>query len=123
MDQPHTFSYAADFGKLLATLGAREDALGQVWFTPSPAPVTQAEFVKLIEAKVGRKVKARYGNETIMRFLGLFNPMLGESVEMMYEWTKPFVMDSSKAQKAFGLRPPPLDEALRTTIEWCRETM
>lgn len=123
MDQPHTFSYVADFGKLLAALGTRDDALGQVWFTPSEAPITQNEFVKLIEAQLGGKVKSMAGNAMMMRFLGLFNPTLRESVEMMYEWTKPFVMDSSKAQKAFGLQPTPLKEAMRATIAWCRETM
>ena len=50
-DQPHTFTYIADFGKLLATLGTREEALGQVWFTPSAPAITQAELVKLLEAE------------------------------------------------------------------------
>jgi len=44
---PHTFSYVVDFGRLLATLGTREDAIGQIWFTPSPPPVTQAELVTI----------------------------------------------------------------------------
>ncbi len=121
MDQPHTFSYVADFGKLLATLGTREDALGQVWFTPSPAPVKQAELVKIMEGELGHKVKTMAGGETMMRFLGLFNPTLRESVEMMYEWTQPFIVDTSKAEKSFGLKATSLKEAMRSTIEWCRQ--
>ena len=120
-DQPHTFSYAADFGKLLATLGTREEALGQVWFTPSPAPVTQIELVKIMEDALGRKVKFMAAGKMMMSMLGLFMPVLRESVEMLYEWDKPFIMDSSKAQKAFGLQPTSLKDAMRATIEWCRE--
>jgi hypothetical protein len=40
VDQPRTSSYVADSGRLLATLGTRDEALRQVWSTPSPATVT-----------------------------------------------------------------------------------
>jgi nucleoside-diphosphate-sugar epimerase len=121
-DMPHTFSYVADFGRLLATLGTRDEALGQVWFTPSNAPVTQMEFVKLIEAELGRPVKSMVGGPLMMRFLGLFNKEIAETVEMMYEWTHPYVVDTSKAQKAFGLAPTPLGGAIKETLNWIRES-
>jgi nucleoside-diphosphate-sugar epimerase len=119
-DQPHTFSYIADFGKLLATLGTREDTLGQIWFTPSPAPVTQVELVKIMEETLGQKVKYMAAGKMMMSFLGLFIPAMRESVEMLYEWDKPFIMDSSKAEKAFGWKGTPLKDAMQATIEWCR---
>lgn len=119
-DQPHTFSYVADFGKLLATLGTREESLGQIWFTPSPAPVTQVELVKIMEDVLGRKVKYMAAGKVMMSVLGLFIPAMRESVEMLYEWDKPFIMDSSKAEKAFGLQPTSLKDAMRATIEWCK---
>ncbi len=119
-DQPHTFSSVADFGKLLATLGTREESLGQVWFTPSPAPVTQKELVKLMDEELGHKVKFMAAGKMMTSFLGLFIPAMRESVEMLYEWDKPFIMDSSKAQKAFGLQPTSLKDAMHATIEWCK---
>jgi nucleoside-diphosphate-sugar epimerase len=121
MDQPHSFSYIVDFGRLLATLGTREEALGQVWFTPSPAAVTQAEFLKILESEIGKPVKVMLGGKMMMSFLGIFNPMIRETVEMMYEWTQPFVVDSSKAEKAFGLQPTSLSQAIKETIAWLRE--
>jgi nucleoside-diphosphate-sugar epimerase len=123
LDQPHTFTYAPDFGKLLATLGIRDDALGQVWFTPSPSPATQAEFIQMLESELGQKVKALAAGAGMMRFFGLFNPMMRETVEMMYEWTQPFIMDSSKAEKAFGWQGTSLPQAIRETVGWLREDM
>ena len=120
IDQPHTFSYIADFGKLLATLGTREDTLGQIWFTPSPEPVTQVELVKIMEEVLGQKVKYVAAGKMMMSFLGLFIPAMRESVEMLYEWDKPFIMDSSKAEKAFGWKGTPLKEAMQATVEWCK---
>ena len=121
VDQLHTFSYVADFGKLLATLGTREESLGQIWFTPSPAPVTQVELVKIMEDVLGRKVKFMAAGKVMLSMLGLFMPTLRESVEMLYEWDKPFIMDSSKAEKAFGWQGTSLKDAMRATIEWCKE--
>lgn len=121
-DQPHTFSYVADFGKLLATLGTREETLGQIWFTPSPAPVTQVQLVKIMEEALGKKVKYMAAGKMMMSFLGLFIPAMRESVEMLYEWDKPFIMDSSKAEKAFGWKGTPLKEAMQETIEWCKNS-
>ncbi|MBK8616741.1 MAG: NAD-dependent epimerase/dehydratase family protein [Anaerolineales bacterium] len=119
-DQPHTFSYIADFGKLLATLGTREDTLGQIWFAPSPAPVTQNDLVKIMEEVLGQKVKVMAAGKMMLSMLGLFVPAMRESVEMLYEWDKPFIMDSSKAEKAFGWKGTPLKEAMQATIEWCK---
>ena len=121
-DQPHTFSYVADFGKLLATLGTREEALGQIWFTPSPAPITQMELVRIMEEELGHKVKFMAAGKLMMSMLGLFAPTLRESVEMLYERDKPFIMDSSKAQKAFGFQGTPLRQAMKETIAWIRES-
>ncbi len=121
-DLPHSFTYIADFGKLLATLGTHDEALGQVWFAPTNAPITQAEFIKLIEAELGRPVKKMVGGPLMMRFLGLFNKAMAETVEMMFEWTNPYVIESSKAEKAFGLTPTPMQQAVRETVQWCRET-
>ncbi len=116
----HTFTYVKDFGRLLAALGTHDQALGQVWFAPSAPPITQAEFVRLIEAELGRQIKSRVAGPLMLRFLGLFDNVVAETVEMMYEWTDPFVVDTTKAQKAFGLAPTPLALAVSETLDWCQ---
>jgi nucleoside-diphosphate-sugar epimerase len=120
-DQPHTFTYVPDFGRLLAHLGTREEAVGQVWFAPSAPAVTQADLLRCLEAEIGRRIKTTAAGTTMTRLLGLFNKDMAEMTEMMYEWNAPFVMDSSKAEKGLGLTPTPLDQALRETLEWCRQ--
>jgi nucleoside-diphosphate-sugar epimerase len=119
-DQPHTFTYLADFGKTLAVLGTRSEALGQIWFAPSNPPLTQAEFIKLIEAELDQPIRTIVGGPLMMRFLGLFNRTIRETVEMMFEWMHPFVIETSKVTRAFGLQPTPIKTALRETIDWCK---
>jgi nucleoside-diphosphate-sugar epimerase len=120
LDQPHTFTFAPDFGKTLATLGTHEEALGHVWHVPSNPPVTQAEFVAMIQDAVGKPVKVQCGTAPILWLVGLRNPDARELIEMLYEFDSPFVMESQKFQRAFGIEPTPLREAARETVEWAR---
>ena len=120
-DQPHTFTYVADFGKLLATLGTREEALGQVWFAASNPPVTPLAFIQMIEAELGRPVKTRVAGPAMVRLLGLFNRELKETAEMLFQWMEPYVVNTSKAEKAFGLKATPFKDAIHETLAWCQE--
>jgi hypothetical protein len=44
---------------------------------------------------------------------GLFMPILKELRTTRYQFTAPFVVDSSATTQMFGLEPRPMDEALR----------
>ena len=73
-----------------------------------------------MEAELGRPVKVLLAGKTMMSLLGLFNKEMAETVEMMYEWTGPFVVDTSKAEKAFGWKGTPLKVAVKETLAWCK---
>ena len=47
---------------------------------------------------------------------GLFNPMARAARENQYQFRTPFVLDSTAATEAFGIKPTPLDDALHETI-------
>jgi nucleoside-diphosphate-sugar epimerase len=49
---------------------------------------------------------------------GLFIPAAKESLEMMYEFEAPFIIDSSKFEKSFGMQATPMREAIRETVAW-----
>ncbi|PKO05031.1 MAG: NAD-dependent dehydratase [Chloroflexi bacterium HGW-Chloroflexi-3] len=121
VDQPHSFTYIKDFGMLLAELGTNDSGLGQVWFAPTNPPITQAEFLKLIESEFGKPVKSMVGGPLMMRMIGLFNKEIAETVEMMFEWMNPYVINSSKAEKTFGLKTTPFSQAMQETIEYLKK--
>ena len=41
-------------------------------------------------------------------------------VEMAYEYEKPFVVDSTRFERAFGLQATPLPDAVKATMAWYR---
>jgi nucleoside-diphosphate-sugar epimerase len=120
-DQPHTYTYVPDIGKGLAILGEREEALGQAWHLPSPETPTTRRFVELIFEEVGKPARVQATPKIVLRAIGLFNPGIRETIEMLYEFEEPFVVDHSKFEEAFGEHATPLREAIRGTVRWYRE--
>jgi len=121
LDLPHTATYIGDFGKALVLLGERDEALGQAWHVPSDRPqITQRQFAELLYRETGHPVKASGVSKPMMALAGLFIPGARESVEMLYEFEKPFVVDSSKFEQMFGVKATPIEEAIRVTVDWYR---
>jgi hypothetical protein len=60
------------------------------------------------------------GGPLMMRVLGLFNKEIAKTVEMMYEWTNLYIVDTGKVETAFGLKPPGMQQALQETLDWGR---
>lgn len=121
VDLPHTATFIEDFGEALAILGEREEALGQVWHVPNDQPrLTQREFMALVFAEAGHAPKMAPASRALLAIAGLFMPGAHEMVEMMYEFEKPFVVDSSKFETALGMKPTPMREAIQRTVAWHR---
>ena len=86
---------------------------------PSPS----ATFATKVFAAVGRTPKLRVAGKTLLRLMGLFNPMMRELVEMSYLHTTPVVLDDSAIQKLLGpVKKTSYDEGIRTTLDSTRGT-
>ena len=119
MDLPHSHTYIKDFGRALVILGEREEADGQAWHVPNDMPkITQAELVRMFAEEAGVEPKISSLGKLMMAIGGLFIPEAKETVEMMYEFDKPFIVDSSKFEKAFGMKATPIREAISETVNW-----
>jgi len=121
IDMPHTYTFINDFGRALVTLGEREEALGQVWHVPNVETLTTRQFMMMVFEEIGKPPRMRGMSRLMMRIGGLFISDAREAVEMMYQFEKPFVVESSKFERTFGEHATPLREAIRQTIEWYRE--
>ncbi|MGH8730342.1 MAG: NAD-dependent epimerase/dehydratase family protein [Burkholderiales bacterium] len=119
-DRLHSFTFIDDFGKALVTLGEREEALGRAWHVPSPPAMTTRQFVEAIYRTLGKPVKMSRAPRLAVALAGLFDANARELKEMLYQFERDFVMDSSRFEKTFGMAPTPQHEAIRQTLEWYR---
>jgi nucleoside-diphosphate-sugar epimerase len=124
LDVPHTYTYVPNFGKALVILGEKGEADGQAWHVPNDMPaISQGEFIRRFCEEAGVEPKISTMGKFMMSIGGLFIPEARESVEMMYEFEKPFVVDSSKFEKTFGMKATPLSEALKETAAWYKQNL
>lgn len=119
-DRLHTFTFIDDFGKALVTLGEREEALGRAWHVPSPPAITTRRFVEAVYRTLGKPVRMSRAPRIAIALAGLFDANTMELKEMLYQFERDFVMDSSRFEKAFGVQATPLDQAIRATLDWYR---
>jgi nucleoside-diphosphate-sugar epimerase len=118
-DQPHTWSFTDDVARMLVAAGTDPRAWGRAWHAPSNEPRSQREAVGDLAraAGVSGSGRVRVGTvpSALLRGIGLVSPMMRELRETEYQFRDAFVMDSSAAQAAFGLRPTPWDEVVSVT--------
>ena len=118
-DQPHTWTDVLDMGRALATVATEESAWGRVWHAPSNPPRTQADAVNDVLASVGAKpVTVKAMPNVLLTVAAPFVPIVRELRETLYQFTSPYVMDSSAITAAFGLEPAPWDEICHRTARW-----
>ena len=119
----HTYTFIDDFGRALVTLGERDEALGGVWHVPSAPAVTTRGFVDKVHGELGARTRLRTVPRMVLRLLGRFDQNLRELNEMLYQFERDFIMDSSRFESAFGIAATPLEESIRQTLRWYKERM
>ena len=116
----HTFTYTPDAGRSVALLGNTPTAFNQTWHAlTSKEKITGEDFVKMASEIAGRPYKGvsslpKFG----VRLLGLFIPVLGEFVEMMYQFENDYVFDSSKIEETFGVNATSYRDGIKATMEY-----
>jgi len=118
---PHSFAYIEDVGLAAAAVGTHDKAFGQVWIAPHAPVRTQGQVVEEACRILGVEPSISAVSPLMMRLVGLFIPVAKASVEMMYEFTAPFVVDSSRIEREFSLSATPIPVAIERTIAWYRD--
>ena len=113
----HSFTFTPDAARATAVLGNAQNAYGEAWHLPTaPDPPTGNEWVHMIAGELGVKPRVQAAPKFMVRIIGLFTPIMGELVEMMYQYDRDYVFNSSKIETAFHLTPTPYKEGIRQVI-------
>jgi nucleoside-diphosphate-sugar epimerase len=122
IDVPHEFVYVPDVGPVVLALADKPEAYGKWWNLAGAGSITQREIVNQVFALAGRKPKIRVVGKTMLRLLGLFDPIMRELVEMHYLVTNPVLMDDSALHQLLGgVHKTPYADGIRATFESYRK--
>ncbi len=120
-DQVHSYTYIGDFGEALVLAGLNPQAHGRAWICPNAPVTTTREIGDLfIKNWKGAVPKLKFGKipRLALRFLGLFDPVIRELMEMLYQKEEPYVVEGTAFEKAFGFTPTPLEAGVKSTLAW-----
>jgi len=117
LDVPHSLMFVEDLARSLVVLGEREEALGQAWHLPHAPALTPQQFLSLLFEEAGQMVpRIRSQPSWVIRAAGLVDPTARAFAELHPLFEAPFVMDSSKYQRAFGGEATPYRKGIRQTL-------
>ena len=118
IDTPHQFVFVPDIGPLVLRLLKTDGAWGHAWHFAGSGVTTQREVVQKIFAVAGRPPKMIVAGKTMLRLMGLFNPLMREMVEMHYLLTNPVLMDDTRLVNLLGsIQRTSYDEGIRLVLE------
>lgn len=114
----HSFTYTPDAGKATALLGNTDDAFNQVWHLPTASsPPTGREWIKMIAAELGVEPKYWTLSKFPVRMMGILMPIMRETVEMLYQYDRDYVFDSSKFEQHFNFEPTSYAEGISQIVK------
>jgi nucleoside-diphosphate-sugar epimerase len=119
LDVPHSFTFLPDVARTLVTLAGDDRAWGRPWHVPTAPAATLREITTRMAAIAGVPDRGvLVVPHPLLRVAGLVVPFMRELEEVRYQFTRPFVLDSTAAQATFGLAPTPLEEGLSAHVRW-----
>lgn len=116
IDYLHNFTFTPDAAKAVALLGNTGKAFGQVWHLPTAKPVSMRKWIETAAKEIGVKPKIRVVPKLMIHAMGLFNPIMKEFVEMLYQYDRDYYFDSSKFENEFNVLPQTIETGIKQVI-------
>jgi nucleoside-diphosphate-sugar epimerase len=122
-DHPHSFTYIGDLARAMIAAAEMPTARNDVWHAPTGPALTQRQLAQAFAQAAGQEAPLGVGvlPGWMLRAAGMLSADARELAETLYQFERPFVMDSSASEAALGLSPTPLAEAAASTIGWWRQ--
>lgn len=113
----HSLTFTPDCGRALWLLSQRDDAFNQIWHLPTAYPaLTGKEMIGLAAKEFGIHPKYTILSKGYIRFGGLFNKLVKELYEMLYQNDSEYIFDSGKFENAFGMKATSYEDGIKQTV-------
>lgn len=121
IDIAHEFIFLPDIGPVIDTLSRTPRAFGRVLHLAGDATMTQREIAQRAFSIAGTTLKLTVAGKSMLRVLGLFNPVMRELVEMHYLQTDPLVLDDTALQQLIGpIAKTSWEDGIRSSLDAAR---
>ncbi len=117
-NKKHSLTLVSDAAKAIALLGNRNTAYNQVWHLPTPKAYSANELLQKISAITGKPAEIQVASRFMISIMSWFIPAVKESKELLYQYDRNYEFKSVKFEKAFKMKPTPIDEGLKQILKY-----
>ncbi len=119
LNQPHSFTYVPDLARAMIMAAQTPSLWGRVLHAPTAPAVTQRELAEALALAAGAPAPRLWALPAwVLKAAGLFLVDMRELAETSYQFSKPFVLDSTHSEELLGLSATPMDVAAKETVDW-----
>lgn len=119
-DQPHAWTAVDDIAATLLALAQNEQAWGSPWIVPSSPPTTVRGVLSELSRLSGAPApRLRTLPRPVVRMGGWVVPILRELEGVLYQFDRPFLVDTAETTAVLGIRATPWPTVLaETAVAW-----
>jgi nucleoside-diphosphate-sugar epimerase len=118
VDRPHEYVFIPDVPPVILQMLDDSRFYGRTWNLGGAGTITPREFADRIFAIAGRMPRLFIAGPTLVRIVGIFNPLMREVAEMQYLFETPVILDDSALRDALGgLTKTSYDEGIKLTLD------
>ena len=114
----HSFTCINDLARATILLANRNETYGQVWHIPANQSSVK-QMAELTSSIANKPYKISNLGLIMVTIVGLFVPVIKEIRPLFYQYSRDYIIDSSKFEKQFPqFQKTPLKRALAETLQW-----
>ncbi|MFC0682184.1 NAD-dependent epimerase/dehydratase family protein [Lysobacter korlensis] len=111
----HSWAYLPDIVRTLVAAADHAGEWGRAWHPPHSSSLPRTTIAAQVKERFGGNDSVRPYPRPLMATLARFAPDIREVMRMEYQFTRPFLVDSTETERLLGVRATPWDEALAAT--------
>jgi nucleoside-diphosphate-sugar epimerase len=117
-DTRHSYTYTRDIGRALPLLAEAEDCWNQVWHLPTASPAfTGTQFVAAAARALGLPARLSVAPRWLLQASGLFSTQMREVAEMLYQYDRDYLFDSTRFENRFSFQPTPYEQGIQEAAQ------
>lgn len=114
----HNYTFVNDAAIATALLGNTAEAYNQTWHLPTSNKLLSGyDLAAMFSKELNRPIKVSGLNNFMIWMVGLFNPIVGEVREMMYQYNNDYNFDSTKFNTAFNYIPQTPEAVVKLIVQ------
>lgn len=124
LDVQVEYVFMEDAAQAMVEVGLADDSDGETFHVPGYSSITPRQFFTEVVRIAGTGSKVKTIHPQLIKFMGLFDEVVREFIDIQHLWSEPILLDGTKYRQRFGQIPQtPYTEGIHRTLAWFNQQL